>query len=1164
MDTVTCPGCGEENPAKFRLCGFCGTPLAPPESVLCPSCGEENPGRFRLCGYCGTSLQGAAVPGGAAPGGLVPGAVQPGPDPGGVGGQGAAHPGSGSTLPGTPGALGGSISPSLAPPSDRFPSAGGAPAAPIGLGSSEVRKPATFIFVDLKGSTALTERIDQEAMNEIKKRYFTVMAAQIEQHGGTIEKYIGDAIMAVFGIPRAHEDDALRAVRAAHGMQQELVRLNEDFLRFYGVELANRTGVNTGEVVANTDPSANQQLATGDTVNVAARLEQAAPANEILIGETTYDLVRAYVTVEAVEPLELKGKSERVGAYRLVTVADHATETPSDEEGPLVGRETELAGLRAMLREAAEARACRMATVLGDAGVGKSRLIREFLADQAEDARTLRGRCLPYGDGITFWPIAEVTRMAAGITDEDAPETARGRLRAILEGHLEQDAVTERVAAAIGLATVQVPVSEIFWGVRKLLEHLAADRPTVILIDDIHTAEPTFLELIEHLIDTAEAPILLLCTARNELLERRPAWAKRPGAQRLELAPLDHAAAEAFVDRLLEGRDIPTEVRARIVAAAEGNPLYVEQMVSMLVDRHGAMDTSDLAVPPSIQALLAARLDALSREERAVVEPASVIGLVFPEPAVQTLAPDAVRVGVPGHLASLGRKQFVRPLREAGPAAGEEAAYRFQHLLIRDTAYGSLLKRARATLHERFVAWAEPVNRERGREQEFEEILGYHLEQAYRYRSELGPLDEDGRSVGRRGADKLANAGRRAFGRGDMPAAASLLARAAALLPEEDPTRIELLPDLAEALMERGEFGEAAAVAADAQAAAERIGDARLAARALLARAAIDLFAGTGDGEGTIIEQAQGTLSVFERAEDQGGLARAHRLLMVAYGTAGQYEDAARCAERTTASATAAGDRRMAARGAAGYATVALLGPNPVPDVIERCEALLGQVGGDRKAEAVISGVLAQLYAMQGDFEPARERYRRSRALIEDLGPSVTAASTSTESARVEILAGDLVAAERELRRDLDALESMGERYFRSTVAAMLAGVLVDLDRTDEADAMCSLAEELTEEDDVNSEVLWRSARARLLSVAGSTDAALEQAQRAVTLAAETVDIDLQGDTHATMAEILQAAGRPDEARAAWTAALERYERKADRVSAGRAQARLEDLSRSP
>ena len=331
MDSVRCPSCGEENPSRFRLCGFCGTSLAPPETVRCPGCGEENPGKFRLCGFCGTPLQGAA-------------------------GAAVAPPAPGGAVPENP----------VAPAFPWAPGAQAAPPAPAVLPAQEVRKPATFIFVDLKGSTALTERIDPEAMGEIKKRYFSAMAAQIERHGGTIEKYIGDAIMAVFGIPRAHEDDALRAVRAAFGMQRELTRLNEDFLAFYGVELANRTGVNTGEVVANTDPTANQQLATGDTVNVAARLEQAAPVNEILIGDTTYDLVRAQVDVEPVEPLELKGKAERVPAYRLIAVRDAPAEGPEiAQHVALVGREPELDQLRAALRETVSRGGCRLESESG-------------------------------------------------------------------------------------------------------------------------------------------------------------------------------------------------------------------------------------------------------------------------------------------------------------------------------------------------------------------------------------------------------------------------------------------------------------------------------------------------------------------------------------------------------------------------------------------------------------------------------------------------------------------------------------------------------------------------------------------------------------------------------------------------------------------------------
>ena len=1146
MDTVICPNCREENPAKFRLCGYCGTSLAPPETVRCPSCGEENPGRFRLCGFCGTPLPGAAPP-------MSPSSP-------------AGDPTAWRAAPVAP-----APADRPAPPAS---SPGGAPvppvAAPAELGGTEVRKPATFIFVDLKGSTALTERIDQEAMNEIKKRYFTVMSAQIEQHGGTIEKYIGDAIMAVFGIPRAHEDDALRAVRAAHGMQQELVRLNEEFLPFYGVELANRTGVNTGEVVANTDPNANQQLATGDTVNVAARLEQAAPANEILIGETTYDLVRGHVDVEPVEPLELKGKSERVPAYRLVGLRAAGSEGGAGAltEAPLVGRAAEWAQLGAVFDGAVADRACRLVTVMGDPGVGKSRLVKDFTTARSADARVLRGRCLPYGDGITFWPLLEVAREAAGITEEDSPATARERLIALVgDADPDAEAIVDRVAAAIGLATSPFPVSELFWGGRRFLEILAADRPVVVVVDDLHWAQPTFLDFLVHLVSASRtAAILVLATARHVLVEKHADWGERAGSPVIDLEPLTAEDTAGLADHLLGGSGLDADTRTKVVRAADGNPLFVEQMVSMLVDKGilqhvdgrwvPAKTLDDVAVPPTIQALLASRLDDLSREERAVVEPAAVIGLVFFEPALEEMVPIPVREAVPVHLTTLDGKQFVS--RDASDP--EEETYRFRHGLIRDATYGSLLKRTRAQLHERFVTWAERVNRERGREQEFEEILGFHLEQAYRYRTELGPLDDTGRALARRAAEKLGAAGRRAFARGDMPAAADLLRRTTALLPTDDPERIALLPDLAEALMEQGKTSEATEAADEATAAAERIGDARLAARARLARLAVDFFEGAATIE-AVVDGAGATIPAFETVGDDGGLARTHRLLMVVHGTAGRFDDAADAAERVVSHAMRAGDTRMAARGAAGYATVALGGPTPVATAMERCTELLDQVRGDRKAEAVILGVLAQLHAMLGEFDTGRDMYRRGQAMLADLGPSVTASTTSTESWRVEALAGDLAAAERELRRDHDQLEAIDERYFRSTVAALLAGVLIEAGRPEEADRYAASAAELTDEDDVNSGVLWRLARARLLAAAGAAAGADALAREAIGLAADTQDLVLQADAQLALAEVLAAAGDRDAAGPPLREALASFERKGDRVSADRVRARLADVS---
>jgi predicted ATPase/class 3 adenylate cyclase len=1062
---------------------------------VCPNCGEENPAKFRLCGYCGTPLAQALPP-------------------------------------------------------------------------QELRKTVTIIFSDLKGSTALGEMIDPEALHEIKNRYFGVMADVLAHHGGKIEKYIGDAIMAVFGLPKVREDDALRAVRAALGMQEALHRINQDFERAYGITLAARMGVNTGEVVATADPNADQRLADGDAVNVAARLEQASPAMEVLIGDLTYQLVRDRVEVELVEPLTLKGKSEPVPAYRLLAV--HADTDPvTASKSPLVGRHAEMAALREAFDEAQTQTRPRLVTVVGDAGVGKSRLIAEFVGSILSEAEVVRGRCLPYGDGITFWPVVEVVREAAAIAEDDPPEIAREKLRGLLAGKSpEATDIVDRVASAVSLTTDSFPVSELFWGIRKVLEALAHERPLVVVIDDIHSAETTFLELLEHVIGSAEGAIVLLCSARHDLLDRRPEWGEQAGARRIVLRPLSEADTETMIDGLLGRTGLATEVRARIARAAEGNPLFVEQMVSMLVDRGtiradgdgwiATGDLSELSIPPTIQALLAARLDDLDREERAILEPASVIGLTFPEPAIEELVPDALRAAVEQQLGALDRKQFVHPASEV-----DEAIYRFHHLLIKDATYNSLLKRTRAQLHEKFVIWAERVNRERDRETEFEEILGYHLEQAYRYRLDLGPLDDAGRELGQRAAGRLSSAGRRAAARSDMPAAANLFSRAVSLLPADDPARIQLLPELAEALIETGDFDGAVSVLDDAADSARRLEDDALAARASLERYMIALYRSEAGRESDAIAETQRAIAVFDRAGDHAGMARAWRLLVNIHGTAGRWEDATLAADQFVRCARRAGDARLIARAAAGYATVALHGPTPASTVAVRCQELLEQVRSDRKAEAVISGVLGVLEAMQGAFEPARLLSRRARLLLEELGAGPIASATSTESARIELLAGDPVAAERELRRDYDALERMGEKYFRSTIAGLLGQALFEQGRTGDAEEFTHIAEDLSAEDDTWSQILWRMVRGRLVA-ATNPDKGIELLQTALEIASASDDIDLLAEVNVALGDVMFEFRGHKESVPRWREALTLYRRKENLAAAERLSGRLSDAEVAP
>jgi len=1002
----------------------------------------------------------------------------------------------------------------------------------------EMRKVVTIVFSDLKGSTSLGEALDSEALREVMTRYFDAMRGELERHGGVIEKFIGDAVMAVFGLPRLHEDDALRAVRAAAGMQAALEELNGELQRVYGVQLANRTGVNTGEVVAG-DPTSGQRLVTGDAVNVAARLEQAAGEREVLLGELTYRLVRDGVDVEEVEPLELKGKSQRVPAYRLVGVRELAPAS-AGRSAPLVGRDEELTALRAALDGAASSRSGRLATIVGDAGVGKSRLTSEFLENVSARSLALRGRCLPYGDGITFWPVAEAIKAQAGIVNDDDAKAARAKLAALADP--AGNGVTERLASILGLSVDPFPVEELFWAVRRLLAHLAATHPVVFVIEDIHWAEPTMHALIDHLAHSVDAPVLILCLARPELLEESPEWGLSDDATRIVLEPLDASQSRSLIESLLDGGSLDDAVLDRVVGASEGNPLFAEQLLRMLVDEglvavaEGTWrfvgEATEIQVPPTIQALLASRLDTLASTERSVIEPASVVGYVFPEEAVTALAPPDVSSSVGSELATLAQKHLVRPVED-----GPDGAHRFHHIMIRDTAYDGILKRARADLHERFVTWADAANRDRG--VEFEEILGYHLEQAWRYLSELGPLDDHGRRLGEDGSRRLASAGRRAFARGDIPGAASLLGRATAILPADHRERLALLPDYGEALLMTGQFEQATAVLGEAIE-MERVAPAA-AARASLVMLLVRLRTGDSEGweESAVEPEIARAIDVFERAGDDSGLAMAWRLRGWEAGAACRFGECAEALFRALELARKVGDVRQERRAATGYAAAASLGPTNVREAIVRCEWCIEQTEGDRQSEGNLLSVLGGLYAMQGSFDHARELVGRGRSLLEELGLDVEAARVDLEAWRVEMLAGDVDAAEREARRAFDLLDAMGEKYLLSTVAGSLAQTLLERDESlAEAEQLAERTRALATEADVGTQALWRCVKGRILGRRGAFAEAEALVREGVRLLDETDAVLLQLDAYLDLGEVLSAAGDAGGARAAYGTAL--------------------------
>ena len=726
--------------------------------------------------------------------------------------------------------------------------------------------------------------------------------------------------------------------------------------------------------------------------------------------------------------------------------------------------------------------------------------------------------------------------------------------------------MTARLASAIGLSNEQFPVAETFWAARRFLEVLGKDKPVTVVIDDIHWAEQTFLELIVHLVERVEgASVLLLCTSRHDLLETQAEWALDPNAERIVLQPLTDEDAARVVSGLLGEAGIAGEVQDRIVVAAEGNPLFVEQMLSMMIDSgslHFADERweptgnlADLDVPPSIQALLAARLDLLGREERSVIEPASVIGLSFAEAAVTVLAPEPVRAKVPDHLSAMTRKQLVRSTPVDSP---EELGFRFQHILIRDAAYNGLLKRARATFHEQFAEWADELNRRQGRSQEFEEILGYHLEQSYRYLSELGTLDDHALGIGARAAEKLASAGRRAMARGDMPAAVNLLRRAAACLPLQSIERLRLLPDLAEALMEIPEFDEADRVLGEAISGADSYGDLVLAGTAELVRLLLQQYSTEEGGwSAKALESVERTIPIFQRNDHNAGLALASRIKISIHNTANDFSESAAAAEEVIRYARLAGDPRLERRGSVGYAQAALFGPTPVDEAVARCEELAAAAVGDRRTEALVQNSLSQLYSMQGKFDLARSTWATADASLKDLGMGLFSAALSITRGQIELLAGDLGTAEAVLERGYAALESMGGAFLLTGVAGVLGRVSYAQQRLDKVDRLSTTIEGMADADDLDAQTDWRLLRALARANDGHTHEALQLAKEAVEMASASDAPLLQGWALTTLADVQGAAGLPTERDATLRDAMELYRTKGDIVTSGQLDSRL-------
>jgi class 3 adenylate cyclase/tetratricopeptide (TPR) repeat protein len=994
------------------------------------------------------------------------------------------------------------------PPGFRFCGSCG---AALAEGRAEARKTVTVVFCDLVGSTALGERTDPEVLRDLMGRYHAELRTILERHGGTVEKFVGDAAMAVFGLPQVHEDDAVRAVRAAVEMRDSLEPL--------GLEV--RIGVNTGEVVAGT----GETLVTGDAVNVAARLEQTAGASEVLIGAGTEPLVRDAVRTEPVEPLTLKGKSEPVPAFRALELLDEVPAFTRPLETPFVGRVDELVQLDRALVTAVETRVPQLATVVGPPGIGKSRLARELLG--RSDARIVVGRCLSYGEGITYWPLAEIVSQV-------------GDIREALGDGADADLAARRIGVALGSADATAAPEEIAWGFRKLFEALAARQPLIVVLDDLHWAEPTLLDLVEYVAAFAhDVPLFVLCTAREELFERRPGWiAPKQSSVIVTLAPLPGGETETLVAEL---GDLSAEARAQIVDAAEGNPLFVEQLVAMRAES----GDGDLEVPPTLQALLAARIDRLAEEERAVVECGSVEGRLFHRGAVAELIAETERGRVGGHLLTLVRKELIRPDRATMPG---DDGYRFAHILVRDAAYEAIPKRQRAALHEQYAEWLIA----RLGTKAPDEIVGYHLEQSYRYEAELGAPDL---ALGGRAAKRLTAAARAARNRQDVHATLNFLNRAIDLAAD-GPARPGLLVAR----------GDALATSRDLAAAQESFGEAARLARAAgddhvewLARLGLAFVRIRREPEGAAeaaIAEGSEAIASLEPVGDHEVLAWAWRAIGEAHLIRAEASEQKQALERGADHARAAGDLALELELVTMTGPPIIYGDVSVEDGMRYAEQLLERRDDPAWRDFALH-ILGHLRARLGDFAQGRADMEAWRNRFREHGQEALFKMTASCVWDVCRLAEDWEGGERALREAYDLGERYEDRADLCTIAAHLGDALYRQGRIDEAERCSAVSEELGASDDLYNEAIWRGVRAKVFAARGDFTGAESLGREAVDIADRTDYFELRADARLDLAEALRAAGSHDDAATTAQEALEIYERKGNLVGARNARALL-------
>ncbi len=1007
------------------------------------------------------------------------------------------------------------------------------------------RRLVTVLTVELRarslpGPDGATPVLDPETRRAVHARARALVAPVVALYGGTALPADDASIVATFGVTSVHEDDALRAVRTASDVGGLLASEATALRAAHRIEVTWHTAVASTEALVGTSDAGGF---TGETAALSARLATSAAPRQIFLNEEARQLAGTAVDV----------RPDGAGGYLVESVLTGARPLTPRLDAHLAGRDAELATLRRAAADSAQLSASMLVTLVGEPGIGKSRLVHELVRTVDPDTRVLSGRCLPYGEAITYWPVREIVRQATGGSESvDA-------LLALMEDESDSATVATTVAAVLGSEPATAPQpAEIFWAVRRLLESLARDRPLIVVFDDVQWGQATLLDLVESLaLQSGGRPVTVVAVCRPELFDGRPAWAATvPRHVRVDLAPLSSRDARAMLESFVGDRNLSEHTLRRLCEVASGNPLFLEQLAISLGRqelpgrRDGRLAVGD--IPPTIQALLAARLEQLGPAEREVLACAAVIGEQFSLDAVRTLLPEP-GANVDRHLEALVAKGLVQ--RDTPTSSfGEE--YAFRHLLIQQVTYRAVPKAQRAALHERFALWLEHRPRSGA---VLHEVLGHHLEQAVRYRTEtLAPADGT-TFLARRAGTHLRTAGVAAHARGDSLAAVNLLRRAAALATDEPLVHAGTLVDLGAALTETGAFDEAGATLDDAVAHATAYGDERLAAHATLQRLARDLQVDPHDAAPRLDDVLPRATETFARAGDDLGQCEVLMLRASASWNRALSEPAERAWEEAARHARAAGHRRHLADCLGFLASAALWGPTPAPEAIRRCQRYLTEIGDLLTGRAMIMANLAVLHAMRRDGDRARSLLSTARAIAQDVAGTTTSTLLAEPAALVALMTDDTAEAQRLLRAGYEWLLRAGEKAYLATAAAFLAHVVVTAggDRHDEVERLVETSREAGRDLDLSARILGDGALARSRAARGCHDEARRLAERAVACA-RTTDLTAQhADALLDLAFVLRRAGDRSAACEAAGAAVRLFEAKGDLHGLGRARSDL-------